>query len=471
MKLEIEKVIDGNYCMGCGACAYLSSSSMKINKYGEYEPDINLIKKSVKTEEDIQKISFACPSLNPEYNEDNLGKTFLTTAKGYDSHLGYYYSTYAGFVKEKKFRENGTSGGFGTWIATELLRNKLIDAVIHIKPTRKREKPQDPFFKYELSKCEEEIINGAKTRYHVTEISDALNIVRTNPGRYLFVGLPCMIKAVRRIQLIDPTINQCIKYTASLVCGHLKSLNWTLSLAWAKGLSPSETLQIDSFTYRTKAKDIPIKAYVYSAQINNGKKKIQEDTSNVTGGKFNQGALMLPACNFCDDVVGETADITIGDAWLPKYEIDNKGTNLIIIRNKTLDELLQNGKNEDRIHLVDVSKEDAIKSQSGGFRQRREGLAYRLEHTQKKGLWVPEKRVTPGKKGIAPLRKKIYKERFKVTSKSRKAFLKAIEGDNYNIYTSTMNHHLKFLRFLEVSSTLTRILKRRLFYISHRLKS
>ena len=34
------------------------------------------------------------------------------------------------------------------------------------------------------------------------------------------------------------------------------------------------------------------------------------------------------ACNFCDDVFGETADITFMDAWLPEYVRDYKGTSL-----------------------------------------------------------------------------------------------------------------------------------------------
>ena len=41
MKGDLNKVVEGNYCVGCGACAYASKGVMKINKYGEYEPDLN----------------------------------------------------------------------------------------------------------------------------------------------------------------------------------------------------------------------------------------------------------------------------------------------------------------------------------------------------------------------------------------------------------------------------------------------
>ena len=64
------------------------------------------------------------------------------------------------------------------------------------------------------------------------------------------------------------------------------------------------------------------------------------DSAEAVGGKFNLGAMMLNACNYCDDVVGETADISIGDAWLPKYSFDWRGKNLLVLRNTVLSELI-----------------------------------------------------------------------------------------------------------------------------------
>ena len=39
---------------------------------------------------------------------------------------------------------------------------------------------------------------------------------------------------------------------------------------------------------------------------------------------------MNPACEFCDDVVGETADMSVGDAWLPGYVSDWRGTSVVV---------------------------------------------------------------------------------------------------------------------------------------------
>jgi len=453
---NLNKVVQGGYCVGCGACSFVSGTPIKINDYGEYNPVLAEVSDQTDNEATAQ-MEFVCPSLNPEFNENALAASFLKADKP-SNYIGPYLDVYGGYVKEGEYRNNGTSGGFGTWIGAELFQQGMIDGVIHIKE-HKRENALDPFFKYGISNSLEEIIKGARTKYHVIEVSEVLNLIKEKPGRYLFMGLPCMIKAIRRIQLVDPIIKQSIVYTASLVCGHLKSINWTLSLGWAKGIEPKNAVK---FKYRTKADDIPARAYVFTAYADDY--EIREDSGNVVGGKFNQGALMLPACNFCDDVVGETADFTIGDAWLPQFELDSNGTNLLIIRNAELSLVIKNAWAQDRIHLEELTERDAVSAQSGAFRHRGEGLAYRLKLTDKKGLWRPIKRVVAGDYIMTPLRKIIYAMRFAVTTKSREDFKVALDKDNYDFYRRRMKFQLKVLRLLEISSSASRIIKRKIIY-------
>ena len=42
------------------------------------------------------------------------------------------------------------------------------------------------------------------------------------------------------------------------------------------------------------------------------------------------------ACDFCEDVFGYCADVVLGDAWLPKYNKDPKGDNVVIVRNEEI---------------------------------------------------------------------------------------------------------------------------------------
>ena len=447
----IKEVFDGGYCVGCGACAYATNTKMVINKYGEYQPEI--IKKGLEAYRANTNIEKVCPFLSPELNENVLGEKFLDGKDNFSDKIGFYNTVLAGHVSEKGFRKNGTSGGTGTWIGAELLRLGHINGVIHVKKSNRKEY-SDPFYKYDISRTQKEVLDGAKTKYHVVEVSEVLQLVKDNPGKYLFIGVPCLIKAIRRIQLVDSVIKDSLPFLVSLVCGHFKSINWTLSLGWSKGIHPKE---LSGFQYRTKGDGIPARKYVFRAHKK--EEVIQQDASKVTGGKFNQGALMLSACNFCDDVVGETADLTIGDAWLPQFEADDNGTNLLIVRNKLIQKVFSDARNEGRMTLVDITEKDAINSQSGGFRQRREGLSHRLSKKQESGEWFPEKRIKPNEFSVSLLRKMIYTNRAEVSQLTRKTFVEALEKDDYSIYQNTVETKIKKLMKLELSSIFFKALR------------
>ena len=447
---QIKNVVEGGFCVGCGACAFIAKCDMNINLHGEYIPDLAFME--AKHVEAPDKISTVCPSLRPDLNEDVLAEKLFGTEAEHDSKLGYVQETYAGFVKEGEYRSNGTSGGMGTWIATELFKQGLIDGVIHVKAVD-RNNATDPFFSYGISKTIPEIQQASKTRYHVIEVSKVLELVNQSSGRYLFVGVPCMSKAIRRLQLVDSSFAEKIPFVVSLVCGHLKSINWSLSLAWGAGISPEDSAALQ---YRTKGDDLPARAYIYRVTSKN-QVVSQKDSAEVVGGKFNAGALMLSACDYCDDVVGETADLTIGDAWIPRFEVDSQGTNLLIVRNTVIHNLLKSALATDRIMLAKISKEEAINSQSGGFRQRREGLSYRLERENNKNRWLPSKRITPGQIPISSLRKKIYDERSAVITQSKEFFREALNKDDYLIYVNGMSPILKKLRMMEMRSSFFRL--------------
>lgn len=452
---NLNKVVDGNYCVGCGACAFASKGVMKINEYGEYIPDLK--SEVFQNKDTIKKVEAVCPFLKPELNENVLGEQFLDGKSNYSDKIGFYEKVYAGYVTEQEFRNNGTSGGSGTWVGAELLRLGLINGVIHVKKSE-RVNTRDPFYKYGLSTTQEQIRDGAKSKYHVVEVSEILNLIKDKPGRYLFIGVPCLVKSIRRIQKVDPIIKERIAYTVSLVCGHFKSINWSLSLGWAKGIEPQK---MDNIQYRTKGDGIPARKYIFRAWKKGSKKDnyIQADSAKVTGGKFNQGALMLPACNFCDDVVGETADLTIGDAWLPQFEADDNGTNLLIFRNKKILKVFENANQKRQINIVEISEKDAVNSQSGGFRQRGEGLAHRIKNKEHQGKWVPEKRVKSSDFKLTYLRKKIYSRREDVTILTRESFFKALELNDYNYYYKTTNKKIENLRKLELFSIFFKALK------------
>jgi hypothetical protein len=114
----------------------------------------------------------------------------------------------------------------------------------------------------------------------------------------------------------------------------------------------------------------------------------------MADGDWGAGFFQAPACDFCDDVVAETADVSFGDAWLEPYASDGRGTNVVVVRSAAIGDLLDQGVRAGRITLQPVDADTVHATQAAGFRQRREGLALRLA-TRSAGKLRPRKRVRP----------------------------------------------------------------------------
>ena len=146
----------------------------------------------------------------------------------------------------------------------------------------------------------------------------------------------------------------------------------------------------------------------------------EEDWWHLVEGDWGSGFFQNSACNFCDDVVAETADISFGDAWVEPYSSDGRGTNVVVVRSPELRALVEEGIAEGRLSLAEVDAEFVAGTQAAGFRQRREGLAYRL--ARRRGGLVPKKRVTPCADGLPARRRAIYTMRAAISAFSHRAF-------------------------------------------------
>jgi coenzyme F420-reducing hydrogenase beta subunit len=146
----------------------------------------------------------------------------------------------------------------------------------------------------------------------------------------------------------------------------------------------------------------------------------RKDWWHLADGDWGAGFFMNNACNFCDDVMAETADISFGDAWVEPYASDGRGTNVVVVRTPVVEKLIANAIREGRLQLLAVDGAFVTQTQAAGLRQRREGLAYRLSWNRN-GV-QPVKRVAPDHKTVTKQRKKIYRTRHFISAWSHRFF-------------------------------------------------
>lgn len=428
-----DTVIDGDYCSGCGACAAVASDAltMSFDAYGRLQPQVKSA--TVASNADVLAV---CPFADGNPNEDRLGSELFASDGTYHDRIGYYHATYAGYVTEPDFRDRGSSGGMGTWIVQELFNRGLVDRVIHVKQHQPNEGDAS-LFRFEISDSTPEIRRGAKSRYYPVEMSQVIQEVKQQPGRYAIVGVPCFIKAIRLLAKQDPVIKERLRFGVGLVCGHLKTSHFADMFAWQSGIEPGNLTSID---FRKKIPGQNANQYGVETIGNSQGKTISAIKSNyeLYGYLWGHGFFKYQACDYCDDVVAETADVTVGDAWLPQYVEDSQGTNVVVVRNPIIQELITAGMASGRIHLDTISADDVARSQDAGLRHRREGLSYRLHLKDLAGDWRPQKRVQAQASHLNRKWQQIHQMRVKMANQSHTAFLQAINAQDFEVFRNLM---------------------------------
>jgi len=429
-------VLSGDYCIGCGICAcYSKNISIKFDEYGKYIAVLNC------NNENICDQSIPCPFANDSPNEDEIATNlFKNNCKQHSAETGYYNQLLAAYVVSNDFRINGSSGGCVSWLLCEMLNAGLVKKVIHVGQNPNRKNPKEPIFKYKISSTKIDIKRSAKSKYYPAELSEVLESVRNDPGPYAFVGVPCFVKAIRLVAYNDTLIRNRIKYCIGLVCGHLKSSHFADLFAWQCGIKPGDIGHIDF-----RVKNSSRKADQYGITViswRNPELRVTKPNFEFFGHLWGYGFFKYNACDYCDDVFAETADITFGDAWLPQYRDDGMGTNIIILRNPELTKIILNGILTGKVKANQISLNDIIKSQHAGIRHKREGLKYRIFLKQKNKLWYPPKRV-PANHKFNRRFKQIQKCRMELSQRSHIVFKKAIDINDFSFFYELMSNIIK----------------------------
>ncbi|MDD4286885.1 MAG: Coenzyme F420 hydrogenase/dehydrogenase, beta subunit C-terminal domain [Candidatus Peribacteraceae bacterium] len=426
-------VLDGGYCVGCGACAALDGEPCRIalNDDGCY---VAFPQACCQSSADPCCV---CPLSDRSIGTAQLAHSlFAAYGARYHDRIGYYVSSYAGHVTNAKLRADRTSGGYCTWLLLQLFKQHRIDGVIHVRhrePTAKNK----TLFHYVISTSEEQIASGSRSSYYPVEMSEVLQNIKTLHGRYAIVATPLFVRAVRLLCMTEPAIRERIRYCIGLMCGHLKSAHYADILAWQLGIEPDglrrmqfrEKSSCDAGKYRVVAEGIVAgKAVRRSAPI-----------MNLYGTNWGLGLLKCIGDDYSDDVVGELADVSIGDAWMRPYRNDPKGTNIVVIRHPDIQDITEEGLCDGHLALDRISPEAVAESQRAGFLHRREGLIYRLSLKKMAGAWHPPSRVQVCSSRSSHTFVMHQRLRLSLSRESYVAFRRAVCDGSFFSFVRTMN--------------------------------
>lgn len=385
------QVVDNDLCIGCGLCTYVCSSDalkMQWNEEGFLVPNLEGV-----CDSDSSCIN-VCP-FNPEpvaavKDETAIADIFLSDGTKTHDRLGRLIGIYAGYSKE--FRPTSSSGGIGTYVFDQLLDKGVVDHVFSIRSSDEKEL----HYQYSVSSNKLDLRETSKTKYYPVTLETVLSEIDKLEGTVAVVGVACFVKAVRLAQYYDPALKEKIPFIIGIICGGVKSKFFTEYLASKAGVDKGN---IQEPKYRIKDDTSTASDYSFGC-IDNSRDDYKKIKMREVGDMWGTGLFKANACDFCEDVVTELADISLGDAWLEPYSKDGRGTSLVITRSPLAELLMQEGILQSEVVLESISPDTMRSSQQGSYNHRHEGLYVRLKEARKKGMPIAEKRY--GQKPVTP---------------------------------------------------------------------
>lgn len=314
-----KKVVETGKCVGCGTCVLVCP--FNCLEYREGKPV--LIKDC--------KVCGICPQVCPQYGEfqfDMENFVFGRNRKPSES-FGVYNKLLVARAKDARVRSFGQDGGVVTAVLMFGLEKGLIDSAV--VSGFGLEKPLHPMPK--LATTPIDVLECAGTRYTYSPNMLALGeVAKQKRQSVAFVGTPCQIRAVRRIQMAGLK-----KYTAPL-----KLLI---------GLMCSESFNYDGLleNYIHEKLGINLNDIV---KINIKGKMLVATKSEVKAISLAEvKEYARKSCSFCNDFSSEMADISTGGLGLD-------GWTFVIIRTEKGKEFFKAAEKDGFLETRPVEKDD-----------------------------------------------------------------------------------------------------------------
>jgi len=299
-----EEVIDANRCCLCGTCAAFCE---RIDLKGGEEAG-SLVAPSFEADYDV--LCGLCYTLCPRVSldvEELEKKAFGQTRTGREV-LGVFRRAYAARATDERILKRAQDGGVVTALLAFALNEGMIDCAVVTSANEVWEN------EVKVVSDVEELIKSAGTKYvaapSVLGVRDALEAGYEKIG---FVGTPCQIQALRKVQMLDEPYR----------IGQEK-IHLLLGLFCMEAFQPSLIDFVTKLVGNIKA--------VKKLEIKRGHFWIHANSSGaekVFVTKLDEiKSFAMPGCAVCTDFSAELADISIGSVGTPD------GFSTVIVRSE-----------------------------------------------------------------------------------------------------------------------------------------
>jgi coenzyme F420 hydrogenase subunit beta len=355
--MNVQHVYDQGLCTQCGTCAGVcptGSVALTWDVRVGYRLSVD-----AQTCVDCGRCHDACPGPGLDFGPDAWWRERNAGAPCEDF-LGPWRGLWYGWASNEVVRHEGASGGAATALLQAALETGAVDAVVAVRMSAANPLEAEGV----ICRSPEEVAACRGSKYDVVALNAVLATVLQEPGRYALVGLPCHVQGVRLAQRRSRRLRERVRFTLGIFCGLTNEPRTTAVAARQAGLDPAE-----------------LRAVSYRGPGWPGVMRLEDRRGTVRWRDYpgyydrQMAALTPPRCRLCPDALAELADVSVGDAWLERFE-GSEGVNDVIVRTPAGERLV--GLAAGSLVLEAASPEDMIASQRWTQRVKRDVCRGRL---------------------------------------------------------------------------------------------
>ena len=311
------------------------------------------------------------------YVENTAGVPDKHTIKQY---LGTVSRGYLGYAADISIRNRAASGGAVSAILIDLLERDVIDgALVSRSVVRDGEIGAESF----VARSSNEILSARSSIYMEFPFR-ASDLLSKESGKLAVVALPCHIQNLRRLEKRDPALAEKVALRIALVCGRSSSKALLGRVMTKQGISEADVV------------DMRFRQGHWRGQmwfdLRSGE-RVQFPFTQFSLYR-NLHFACERKCLYCEDPLGEWADIVCGDAWLWELKSRPVKHSLIIARSVEASDWIDDMVNRQRLIAEEASPEMIFQAQRRTLIPAKRGrvakahlgkfFGYRMPHT---GEW------------------------------------------------------------------------------------
>lgn len=363
-----ERVIDAGLCTRCGGCVGVCPDKALVidDVLGQCLPvqvdscsSCGLCHEACSGKE----VSF------PQLNQDVFG------SQPANKLLGNYRNLFVGHASDNGVRSRGASGGVITATLKYLLEEGKVDGAIVLAMDEGQPWVSKPI----IARTPAEVQAAAQSKYSLSPVNTILAELEEMDGRFAYVGLPCQVHSLRKLQAAGHAAALKIDYVIGSYCGNILHFDAVRSFMRNNGINDVD--QVVDLQYRAGEWPGHMQVTLKNGEVLSLKKFY----ANYLIPFF-----MVDRCKLCTDLANEFADIACGDAWAPVYEERGKGWSLVMGRSEKGEALLEEMAVAGRLEVQPLEEEAAVGMHSHMLDFKKRGAFLRMDRRSARGQAVPE---------------------------------------------------------------------------------